>query len=203
MIQEIIDTILIEIEILRQMSRHLLIAVDGRCAAGKTTFASHLQKACGCNVIPMDHFFLRPQQRTSERLAEPGGNVDYGRFLREVLLPIKQQKSLTYQPYDCHNMEMADAIRVESNPINVIEGSYSCHPLLLKLYDLRIFMTINEAEQMRRIKNRNGEEEAAAFKDQWIPLEESYFSAFSIKESCDYCIYSEQSRMFLTQLANL
>ena len=58
----------------------MLIAVDGRCASGKTTLASALERETGCNVIHMDHFFLRPEQRTKQRLEEPGGNVDYERF---------------------------------------------------------------------------------------------------------------------------
>lgn len=55
-----------------------LIAIDGRCAAGKTTFAEKLSSIMECSVIHMDHFFLRPEQRTKERLAQAGGNVDLG-----------------------------------------------------------------------------------------------------------------------------
>ena len=32
----------------------------------------------------MDDYFLQPYQRTEERLAEPGGNVDYERFKEEI-----------------------------------------------------------------------------------------------------------------------
>ena len=54
-----------------------LVAVDGRCGAGKTTFAAFLQEKFGWSVLHMDHFFLRPEQRTKERLGTPGGNIDY------------------------------------------------------------------------------------------------------------------------------
>lgn len=50
---------------------NLVIAVDGRCAAGKTTLAAMIEEKTGCNVIHMDHFFLQPGQRTKERLDEP------------------------------------------------------------------------------------------------------------------------------------
>lgn len=33
-----------------------LIAIDGRCAAGKTTFAEKLSSIMECSVIHMDHF---------------------------------------------------------------------------------------------------------------------------------------------------
>ena len=56
----------------RQLSRPLVIAIDGRCAAGKTTLAAALQRETGCTVLHLDHFFLRPEQRTPQRLAQPG-----------------------------------------------------------------------------------------------------------------------------------
>lgn len=78
-----------------------LIAIDGRCAAGKTTFAEKLSSIMECSVIHMDHFFLRPEQRTKERLAQAGGNVDRERFMEEVLKPLKAGKAFTYRSFDC------------------------------------------------------------------------------------------------------
>jgi hypothetical protein len=41
---------------------------------------------------------------------------------------------------------------------------------------------------MRRILARNGERMAARFKNEWIPMEEKYFSTFGIRESADLLI---------------
>ena len=49
----------------------------------------------------MDDFFLRPEQRTAQRLAQSGGNVDWERFQAEVLIPLRQGISFSYRPYDC------------------------------------------------------------------------------------------------------
>ncbi len=81
----------------------VLVAIDGRCAAGKTTLAASLQAQLECNVFHMDDFFLRPEQRTSERLRQPGGNVDFERFLTEVLRPLHDGAPVTYRPYDCRH----------------------------------------------------------------------------------------------------
>lgn len=46
-------------EKLRQQVRQdkpLLVAIDGRCASGKSTLAKDLQKQLDCNVIHMDEF---------------------------------------------------------------------------------------------------------------------------------------------------
>ena len=183
--EEAATLILDEIESRRLRREPFIIAIDGRCAAGKTTLAALLTAALDCPVIHMDHFFLRPEQRTEERLREPGGNVDRERFLREVLVPLREEKACSYRPYDCHRQEFAEAVRIPPRPFYIVEGSYSCHPDLCKLYDLTVFLTVNPAEQLRRIKHRNGEAGAGMFQEKWIPLEERYFSTYSVEARCD------------------
>lgn len=166
--------------------KSMIIAIDGRCAAGKTTLSKKIEEISHCNVIHMDHFFLQPYQHTSKRLQEPGGNIDYERFLEEVMIPLSQGKTVTYRPYDCHRKKLAPSIQIKSNPITIIEGSYSCHPTLWNFYDLRIFLDISPDEQLRRIEHRNGSKTLALFRNRWIPLEEKYFAYYHIQERCDY-----------------
>lgn len=168
-----------------------VIAIDGRCAAGKTTLAAHLQKQLDCPVVHMDHFFLRPGQRTPERLARPGENVDYERFLQEVAAPLKAGVSFSYRPYDCHKQELTRPVRIAPKRLVIVEGSYSCHPKLWELYDLRIFLSVEKEEQLTRIRERDGEAAAATFREKWIPMEEMYFSAYRIPERCDLRFLNE------------
>lgn len=163
----------------------VVVAIDGRCASGKSTLAAELAQTLGCTLIRMDDFFLRPEQRTPERLAKPGENVDHERFLAEVLALLAEGKGFSYRPWDCHAQAFGEPIAVEPNRIAVIEGSYACHPELWNYYDLRIFLTVDEKTQLARIASRNGEEAAEAFRNKWIPLEERYFEAFRIAERCD------------------
>ncbi len=163
----------------------MLIAIDGRCASGKTTLAASLKQETGCNVIHMDHFFLRPEQRTKQRLEEPGGNVDYERFKKEVMIPLSRKEAFSYQIFDCSKMELSSFVQVNPNVITVIEGSYSCHPTLWDFYDLHVFLTIDSEKQLQRIRCRNGEKAVTQFANRWIPLEEKYFNAFQIQERCE------------------
>ena len=55
-------------ELLSRQGR-VLVAIDGKCASGKTTLAARLAECYDCNVFHMDDFFLRPEQRTEERYA--------------------------------------------------------------------------------------------------------------------------------------
>lgn len=167
--------------------KNLLVAIDGRCAAGKTTIALQLQNIYHCNVIHIDHFFLRNEQRTEARLNTPGENIDHERFLEEVLIPLKSGKTFSYRPFDCKKQCMSEEKIVYPNVINIIEGSYSCHSALWEYYDLKLFLTVNQEEQFCRILRREGSEKAEIFKKRWIPLEEDYFSFYKIEKRCDFC----------------
>jgi len=169
----------------------LIVAIDGRCASGKTTLASALQAHYGCNVVHMDEFFLRPEQRTAERFATPGENVDHERFLAEVLLPLSRGEKVTYRPYNCSLQELGETITLADNPLTVVEGSYSFHSTLREYYDLRIFLQVDPQTQMERILKRNGAEMAKMFRDRWIPLEEAYFSACQVQNCAHLCLASD------------
>lgn len=164
----------------------VLIAIDGRCAAGKTTLALELKKRTGGSVFHTDHFFLRPEQRTEERLNTAGENIDHERFLSEVLLPLKRGDSIIrYCPFDCKRGALAEPLEVKAENVCFVEGSYSCHYRLRELYDLRVFLTVGKEEQMKRIVKRNGEKGAVAFRERWIPLEERYFEECGVEGICD------------------
>ena len=163
-----------------------LIAIDGRCASGKTVLSAELENILDCNVIHMDHFFLRSEQRTPERLSTPGENVDHERFLTEVLIPLKNKAKSNYRPFDCKTMSFGKEIELDREKITVIEGSYSCHNALYDYYDLHIFMDVSAEEQMKRIELREGKFKVKLFESKWIPLEESYFSKFGISDKCEF-----------------
>lgn len=180
-------------ELLRRIDRLLeerelvLIAIDGSCAAGKSTLAAELAKRYDCSVIPMDDFFLRPCQRTPERYAEAGGNVDYERFADEVLRPLRLGQAFTYRPYDCRTACLSAPVTVQPKKLNIIEGSYSLHPYFGQVYDLRVFLTVSPALQEQRILERPAFLHEAFFQ-RWIPMEQRYFTECSIAQTSDLVI---------------
>ncbi len=180
-IQNIVSEIQTKIQPLLQENPYVIVAIDGRCAAGKTTLAREFQKALPCNVVHMDDFFLSQ----SERLSKVGGNIDYERFLEEVMLPLKNNTSFSYRPFDCKSQKLIAPIFVEPATITIIEGAYSTHPLLAKYYDLKVFLSISKDEQQNRILKRNGENGLAIFNEKWIPLEEQYFIEYDVQTNCD------------------
>lgn len=165
-----------------------IIAIDGRCAAGKTTLAAELAEQLGGDVIHMDDFFLPPKLRTPERRSEPGGNVHYERFLTEVIPKLASGEAFSYQRFDCSRMAPGDRIPVQNNGFVFVEGAYSCHPVLGNYMDRKVFLDIDRVNQTERIRGRNGGDRLQDFLQLWIPLEEAYFLAFSVEENADYII---------------
>ncbi len=174
------------VEQLRLQQDRVLIAIDGRCAAGKTTFAAALSEKLSCPVFHLDDFFLRPEQQMTERRCKPGGNVDHERFLDEVLLPLYNGSAISYRPYDCHSRSLKPTVSVPACKVAVIEGTYACCPSLYDYYDLRLFLDVEPSVQKERLLAR-ASQKWADFQNKWIPLEEQYHQAFSVKERCDFC----------------
>ena len=167
--------------------KSMILAIDGKCASGKTTLAHYISENCECTVFHMDDFFLRPFQRTPERLSEAGGNVDRERFLSEVLIPLKNRQPVSLRRFDCKTMSLCGAVEIVPKDLVIVEGTYSMHPDLQGFYDLAVFMDISPEKQKERILKRNPHN-AQTFFDQWIPMENKYFQTFGIKEKCEIII---------------
>ena len=179
-----IEVIKKQIDDLLCQRNQVIVAIDGSCTSGKTTLATCLSEIYDCNVFHMDDFFLRPEQRTQERYAEVGGNVDYERFREEVLLPLKSGKPFSYRPFDCSTFTLSDPVTVTPRKLNIIEGSYSHHPYFGDPYDLKILLTIPPELQQQRILQRPAFLHKRFF-EEWIPMENRYFEEFEISDKCD------------------
>ena len=164
--------------------KQIVIAIDGNCTAGKTTLASVLKNEYDCNVFHMDDFFLRLEQRTVERYAQPGGNVDYERFQEEVLIPLKKGSAFSYRPFSCKTFSLSDAVEVTPKALNIVEGTYCLHPYFGDVYDLKLFLSIDSELQRERIYQRPRHVQGRFFTD-WIPMEKLYFDFCQIPGQAD------------------
>ena len=173
------------IDELLQKKKQVFVAIDGNSAAGKSSLSMLLKSVYSCNVFSMDDFFLRPCQRTPERLSEPGGNVDYERFEKEIIGALQSGIPFTYQAYDCQSRELSEPRAIAPNRLNVIEGVYCLHPRLFSTYDIKVFLSLDAAEQRNRLAKRNISL-YDRFMDEWIPMENNYFEVFQIPAKCDF-----------------
>lgn len=166
------------------------VAIDGRCASGKTTFAAFLAREWSGQsaLFHLDDYFLPPARRTPQRLSQPGGNVDYERFLDEVLLPLSRGEAANLRPFDCKSGTFGPPRQVPPARLNILEGSYSLHPALAGYVQLPLFFTCSPQTQLSRLARRETPESLERFRSRWIPMEEAYFSAFHIPERCSVIV---------------
>lgn len=160
-----------------------VIAIDGRAASGKTTLAHCLQQVLDADVIHMDDFFVPPALRSEERFRKPGENIHHERFAEEVLPFIAKQAPFAYRVFDCSRMDYHGTREIGNKAFRIVEGSYSCHPIFEGYADITVFSDVPADEQLRRIRNRNGEAMLQMFQNRWIPLEEAYFSHYGIRDN--------------------
>ncbi len=172
---------------LMRAKKPLLLAIDGRCAAGKTTLAERLSLASDgrCGVVHTDDFYLPFAGRTADGEKQPAGHMDIERLRREILLPLSEGREAVYRPYDCHADRFLPSECLDPAQHIIVEGSYACHPRIRALYGLRVFLDISEKEQLARLRQRDPAL-VDAFQTLWIPREEYYFQACRVRESCDF-----------------
>ena len=164
-----------------------VVAIDGMSGAGKSHLNTLLQQVYGCGAVQADDFFLRPEQRSPARLLQPGGNIDYER-MAPVVEKITGTEEFTYQAFDCREQAMGEWRTVPACKVTLVEGVYSMHPKVAAKADVKIFLGVDAAIQRHRIVQRNGAEFSQRFFDEWIPMENSYFSEFRIREGSDVVI---------------
>ncbi len=172
-------------EILRLIKQYkkrpLIIAIDGMCAAGKTTLAEKLSAALNAPVIHTDDFFIPARQRTGcENI-----NIDVGRFFNDVLIPLKKNIGFCYDVFDCKIQKMSFTRQIEKSEFYIIEGCYCMYPQFADIYDIKVFMEIDAKLQRTRLALRESADSVKQFESRWIPFENRYFELYKIKEGCD------------------
>lgn len=166
-----------------QKSGSAIIAIDGGSGTGKSTLAQKLSEIFPASVVHMDDFFLQNFQRTPERLSEPGGNVDYERFEKQVVSKLDKKASFSYDVFDCAKGSLCGKRKIAPNPLLIVEGAYAMHPRWsTDLFDLSIFLSADLSTRLTRIETRNGSFMRKRFESEWIPKENRYFSTFSVPE---------------------
>ena len=181
---EIASCLKFHIDALLEKGTPVVVAIEGNCTAGKTTLAAALEAEYDCNVIHMDDFFLRPEQRTAERYAQPGGNVDYERFREEVLDKLQKGMPFSYRPFDCSTFALSGAVEVQSKQLTIVEGTYCLHPYFGDVYDLKVFLSVEPELQQKRILQRPAFLHRRFF-EEWIPMEKLYFDFYRVCEQAD------------------
>lgn len=179
------------IQALLEEKGRLLIAIDGRCGCGKSRLGAELGEALQANLFHMDDYYLpfRFRQENWENI--PAGNMDLHRFYADVLEPVRNGQKVLYRPFSCPERRYLPEKEIQPAKVNIVEGSYSQHPLLADVYDVKLFVTAEKDVQTTRLQVREGDH-YKAFERIWIPMEENYFRHFPIEAGSDCVIRTDR-----------
>lgn len=166
-------------------NERVIIAIDGPSGSGKSTISNVLEKQYDCLVFHIDDYFLPTEMKTKERLDKPGGNFHHERLIDEVFNNIHNKK-IVKNSFNCTTQQLGTPLQIDNNKIIIVEGVYAQHPLLADFYTMKIFLEVDSDTQLRRILKRNGDRMLQKWIQEWIPLENDYFNAYSIQKKADF-----------------
>ena len=157
--------------------RQQLIAIDGGGGAGKTTFASCLQKVIPeSRIVKIDDFYRPPQLRTPVlSTSELNPNFDWDRLRTLVLDAVMSNRDITYQLYDFEKGTLTgEVIHVPTSATIIVEGVWSMQGAFVDFYDYCIWLEAPAELRLERGVARDGEELRQVWVDEWIPIDDSY-----------------------------
>ena len=129
----------------------VVLALDGRCGSGKTTMAAALAEQFPDSIVlHTDDFYLPPADRVPGWEQTPCANMDLARLRDEVLAPARAGKPVLYRAYSCREGAYLPVQQLAAQPLVILEGSYSHHPLLQQLRPLPVPREAHPADDQQR-----------------------------------------------------
>jgi hypothetical protein len=146
----------------------VIVAVDGRSGAGKSTVADQL--ALMLDAAPVIH---------TDDVAWHHSFFEWWPLMREhVLGPLRVGREVAWRPPGWVARERAGSIVVPASPIVLVEGVSASRRELADLLDAAIWVDGDIAEQERRGVARDGGDDAAQrFWDEWQAAERPLLDA--------------------------
>ena len=169
----------------------LIVALDGRSGAGKSTIAAAVADLLpSCVVVDGDDFYAggSPEdwdQRTAE---EKAAKVIDWRRQRPVLEDLANGLPGSWHGYDWEAFDgrfRPEPTICDPADVVILEGAYSARPELADLLDFRVLLSTEEYERIQRLRKREGNEYRDAWFERWDEAEQLYFGTIMPPKAFD------------------
>ncbi len=158
----------------------VVVALDGRSGAGKSSVATVVSGTLECVVIDGDDFYRGGSDAFWDAMSaeEKTDQVIEWRRQRRTLETLRQRRAVSWCPYDWAADDGRLGPPMSAGPAGVVllEGAYSARPELRDLLDLRALLDVPTEVRRDRLLAREGEAYRAAWEDRWCAAEDYYFS---------------------------
>ena len=182
---------------IRQVERNrpnpILVALDGRSAAGKSTLAASVAPLVHAVVLDGDDFYSGGSADRWEAMsaAEKVSHCIDWKRQRAVLEKLAKGEPASWHPYDWEaddgTLERTPVI-CEPAPVVILDGAYSARPELADLFDLRVLLDAPAGLRRERLIEREGEDYREEWNARWDEAEQWYFDRVAPPASFDLVI---------------
>jgi uridine kinase len=184
-----IERMMSSLQSLLQQRSFVLVAIDGRGGAGKSTLASELSGRLNAFVVAIDDFYRVMDARVRWRLGPDEAymqNFDWQRLRDQVLVPLRSNQQAKYERYDWVSQRLGPSAQVEPNGVVIVEGVGAYRPELRPFYDYSIYVDTPRELCLARLYDRGHNNE------EWIPrwsaAEDWYIRHFDPKSAVDFIL---------------
>jgi uridine kinase len=170
----------------------VLVALDGRSAAGKSTLAQQVAARTAALVIDGDDFY-RGGDDAFWRARSPAEKVDLvidWRRQRTLLTMLGRGEPARWQPYDweADDGRQGGEVHMGPAPVVILEGAYSARRELADLFALRVLLDVPRATRRERLLRREGERYRAEWEARWGQAEDLYFEQLMPRGSFEFVL---------------
>jgi uridine kinase len=167
----------------------VLVALDGRSAAGKSTLAQQVAARTAALVIDGDDFYRGGDDafwRACSPVEKVALVIDWRRQ-RTLLTKLGRGEPARWQPYDWEADDGRRGAEVSVGPaaVVILDGAYSARPELADLFALRVLLDVPRPTRRERLLRREGEPYRADWEARWGEAEDLYFEQLVPPESFD------------------
>lgn len=168
------------------LGRPIVVGVSGYCGSGKSTLVrALLPEVTGAVRIRGDDF-LDPAR--SHRRSVDWDGVDRSRLVRDVFLPVREQRSSTFRRYDWAQRKLGAAEPVPAADVVIVDLIGLFHPEALDAIDLTVWCDVDLETAVRRGMARDaslGRQHDALWRDVWLPNEIDFAARFLPRTHAD------------------
>lgn len=149
----------------------ILIALTGESASGKSTICKQIQSCIKelnlpITILSADNYFndisdLIKKYGSFDLLRDAGYDIDspnnfYLDLLKEDILKLQQGEDIFSPEYlvNGSGVSKPKSLNVKSNKIIIIEGMCSIYDTVQELFDIKVYIDLDEDERKRRFLNR-------------------------------------------------